>query len=115
MQYKVDDSVRVSKFKTVFDKDYMPNWITEVFKIIAVTYLLEDSWGESIAGGFYEYELHCVANPDVHFVEKVLCKRGNEVYVKWLGFDNSHNSWYIKTMYCKNYIYYKKYKYVLNI
>ena len=43
MQYKVDDSVRVSKFKTVFDKDYMPNWITEVFKIIAVTYLLEDS------------------------------------------------------------------------
>ncbi|KAG5319049.1 YMD3 protein, partial [Pseudoatta argentina] len=98
-QYKVDDSVCVSKFKTVFDKGYTPNWSTEVFKIIKVqqinpvTHLLEDSRGESIAGGFYEYELHSVANPDVYLVEKVLCKRGNEVYVKWLGFDNSHNSW----------------------
>jgi len=35
-QYKVGDSVRVSKFKTVFDKDYTPNWSTEVFKIIKV-------------------------------------------------------------------------------
>ncbi|KYN16160.1 hypothetical protein ALC57_11592, partial [Trachymyrmex cornetzi] len=98
-RYKVGDSVRVSKFKTVFDKGYTPNWTAEVFKIIEVqqtnpvTYLLQDSRGEPIAGGFYEYELHSVANPDVHLVEKVLRKRGNEVYVKWLGFDNSYNSW----------------------
>ncbi|XP_018357364.1 PREDICTED: uncharacterized protein LOC108757448 [Trachymyrmex cornetzi] len=98
-RYKVRDSVRVSKFKTVFDKGYTPNWATEVFKIIKVqqtnpvTYLLEVSRGESIAGGFYEYELHRDANPDVHLVKKVLRKRGNEVYVKWLGFYNSHNSW----------------------
>jgi len=58
-----------------------------------VTYLLEDFCGKFIAGGFYEYELHSVANSDVYLVEKVLRKRGNEVYVKWLGFDNSHNSW----------------------
>ncbi|KAG5329351.1 GVQW3 protein, partial [Acromyrmex charruanus] len=78
-QYKVRDSVRVSKFKTVFDKGYTPNWSTEVFKIIKVqqtnpvTYLLEDSRGEPIAGGFYEYEL------DMHLVEKMLRKKGNEV------------------------------------
>ncbi|XP_018397710.1 PREDICTED: uncharacterized protein LOC108775754 [Cyphomyrmex costatus] len=78
---------------------FTPNWTTEVFKIIKVqqtnpvTYLLEDSRGELIAGGFYEYELHRVANPDVYLVEKVLRKRGNEVYVKWLGLDKSHNSW----------------------
>jgi len=37
--------------------------------------------------------LHCVANPDVYLVEKVLRKRKTKVYMKWLGFDNSHNSW----------------------
>jgi len=41
-----------------------------------VTYLLEDFRGESIVGGFYEYELHSC--PNVHLVEKVLCKRENE-------------------------------------
>jgi len=54
-----------------------------------MTYLLEDSRREPIAGRLYEYELHCsVANPDVHLVESVAQER-NEVYVKWLGFDNS--------------------------
>ncbi|XP_011706265.1 PREDICTED: uncharacterized protein LOC105461470, partial [Wasmannia auropunctata] len=83
-RFKVGDSVRVSKFKTIFDKGYTPNWTTEVFKIIKVqktnptTYLLEDSRGKPIAGGFYEYELHRVANPDVYLVEKVLRKRGKE-------------------------------------
>ena len=33
-RYKVSDSVRVSKFETVFDKGYTPNWSTKVFKII---------------------------------------------------------------------------------
>jgi len=60
----------------------------EVFKIIKVqktnpvTYLLEDSCGKPVAEGFYEYELHCVANSDVYLVEKVLRKRKNEVYMK---------------------------------
>ncbi|XP_011706465.1 PREDICTED: uncharacterized protein LOC105461652, partial [Wasmannia auropunctata] len=83
-RFKVDDLVRVSKFKTIFDKGYTSNWITEVFKIIKMqktnpaTYLLEDSRGKPIAGGFYEYELHRFANPDVYLVEKVLRKKGNE-------------------------------------
>ena len=58
------DSVRVSKFKTIFENGYTPNWITEVFRINKVqksnpvTYLLEDYREKSVAGGFYEYELH---------------------------------------------------------
>ncbi|XP_026824761.1 uncharacterized protein LOC113561774 [Ooceraea biroi] len=87
------------KYKTVFDKGYTLNWTTEVFRIIKVqttnpvTYLIEDSRGEPIAGGFYEHELHHVANPNIYLVEKVLRRKGAEVYVKWLGFDDSHNSW----------------------
>ncbi|KYN22288.1 hypothetical protein ALC57_05324 [Trachymyrmex cornetzi] len=30
---------------------------------------------------------------DVYLVEKVLRRKGDEVYVKWLGFDAPHNSW----------------------
>lgn len=98
-KFKVGDPVRVSKFKTVFEKGYTPNWSTEVFKIAKVqttdpaTYLLEDSRGKPIAGGIYEYELHRAADPDVYLVEKVLRKKGDKVYVKWLGLNNSHNSW----------------------
>ncbi|XP_020296715.1 uncharacterized protein LOC109861466 [Pseudomyrmex gracilis] len=62
-----------------------------------VTYLLEDSRGQSVAGGFYEHELHRVANPDVYLVEKVLRKKDDKVYVKWLGLDKSYNSWIDKT------------------
>jgi len=51
---KVSDPVRVSKYKTVFEKSYTPNWTTEVFKIVKiqhtnfVTYLLEDYCGKSL-------------------------------------------------------------------
>lgn len=102
-RFKIDEPVRVSKFKTVFEKGYTPNWTTEVFRIAKVqqtnpvTYLLKDYRGEPIAGGFYEHELLRVANPDVYLVEKVLRKKGDEVYVKWLGFDKSHNSWIKKS------------------
>ncbi|XP_024878631.1 uncharacterized protein LOC112458992 [Temnothorax curvispinosus] len=97
-KFKMSDSVRVSKYKTIFEKGYTPNW-TEVFKIDKVqhtnpvTYLLEDYRGKSVAGAFYEYELHRATYPDVYLVEKVLRRRGDEVYVKWLGFDGSNNSW----------------------
>ncbi|XP_025162490.1 uncharacterized protein LOC112590390 [Harpegnathos saltator] len=76
-RFKVGGSVRVSKFKTIFEKGYTSNWTTEVFKIIKVqatnpvTYLLEDFRRKPIAGGFYEYELPRAATPDVYLVEKV--------------------------------------------
>lgn len=102
-RFKVGDPVRISKFKTIFEKGYTPNWSTEIFYIVKTqrtnpaTYLLKDYQGKPIAGGFYEHELQRVSNPDVYLVEKILRKRGNEVYVKWLGMDNSHNSWIDKT------------------
>ena len=98
-KFKVGDPVRVSKFKTIFDKGYTPNWSTEVFKIVAVqrtnpvTYLIKDSRGNPVAGGLYEHELLKTAQPDVYLVEKVLRRKDNEVFIKWLGLDNSHNSW----------------------
>ncbi|XP_046737559.1 uncharacterized protein LOC124406250 [Diprion similis] len=91
--------LRISKFKNVFEKGYTPNWTTEIFTISQVentnpvTYKLKDYQGQPIAGGFYEQELLKVELPDIYLVEKVLQKRGKKLYVKWLGFDNTHNSW----------------------
>ncbi|XP_029680860.1 uncharacterized protein LOC115246281 [Formica exsecta] len=77
-RFKVADPVRVSKFKTIFEKGFTLNWTTEIFRITKiqrtnpVTYLLKDSRGEPIAGGFYEHELLRVNDPDVYLVEKML-------------------------------------------
>lgn len=90
-RYKVGDVVRISKFKSVFEKGYTPSWSTELFKIVKVqitnpvTYKLEDMHGRPIEGGFYEYELQKTKNPDIYLVEKVLRRKGNKLYVKWLG------------------------------
>lgn len=93
------DRVRISKYRAAFSKGYEPNWSNEIFKVVKVrmtnprTYVLEDSYGEEIKGAFYDYELQKTKFPDVNLVEKVLKKRGNRLYVKWLGFDSRHNSW----------------------
>ncbi|XP_053980770.1 uncharacterized protein LOC128877467 [Hylaeus volcanicus] len=98
-RFRVGDAVRVSKFKTIFEKGYTPNWGTEIFTIAEVqktnpaTYLLKDVYGQPIAGGFYEHELQRVADADMYIVEKVLRRKGNKVYVKWLGLNSAHNSW----------------------
>lgn len=98
-KFHIGDYVRISKFKTVFEKGYTPNWSTEIFKVkninhkFPVTYLLEDYQGNSIAGRFYEQELQKTNQPDSYLVEKVLKRKGSKVYVKWLGFGSSHNSW----------------------
>jgi len=80
-KFEVGDLVRVSKYKTVFKKGYTPNWITEVFKIVKVQYQSRNlsTGGKSIAGAFYEYELYRATHPDIYLVEKILCRRGNEV------------------------------------
>ena len=98
-KFKVGDKVRVSKSKHVFEKGQAPNWSTEIFTIHhikptkPITYLLKDYQNQTIAGGFYEQELHKAMYPDVYLVEKIIQRRGNQVYVKWLGFDSNHNSW----------------------
>ena len=62
-KFKVGDNVRTSKYKTIFSKDYVPNWSEEVFVITKVkntlssTYVISDLNGEEIVGTFYQKEL----------------------------------------------------------
>lgn len=102
-KFAVGDSVRISKHRSIFRKGYLPSWTNEIFKIRQVlftlprTYLLSDDRKNNIQGGFYEEELQKVKHPDVYLVEKVLRRRKDMVYIKWLGLDNSHNTWIHKS------------------
>lgn len=99
IKFKIGDKVRISKYKHIFEKGYTPNWTTEIFTVSHVkltnptTYKLVDYQDHPIEGGFYQEELNKVKYPDTYLVEKVLKRRGDKLFVKWLGFDNSHNSW----------------------
>ena len=98
-KFKVGDKVRISKYKHLFEKAYTPNWTTEIFTVKKrnpthpITYLLVHIQGNLISGGFYEQELQKTFFPNDYLIERVIKRRGNKLFVKWLGFNNSFNSW----------------------
>lgn len=102
-RFQVGDFVRISKYKGFFEKGFTPNWSTEIFKITKIqqtsppTYLLEDSKSRPILGAFYGEEIQKTVHPEIYLVEKVLKRKGNKVYVKWLGLPLSENSWIDKS------------------
>ena len=57
---EIGDIARISKYKNIFAKGYVPNWSEEVFVIKEVkntvpwTYVISDLKGEKIVGMFYE-------------------------------------------------------------
>ena len=68
--------------------------VSEIFKHLPrVLYKLQSLSGEIIEGKFYQEELTKVANQDEYLIEKVLKKRGKKMFVKWLGYPDSFNSW----------------------
>ena len=97
-QFKVGDRVRISKYKNIFAKGYTPSWSEEVFVIKKVkntvpwTYVINDLNGEVIMGTFYEKELQKTSQEEFR-IEKVIKRKGDKMYVKWKGYDNSFNSW----------------------
>ena len=56
-----------------------------------MTYVISDLNGEKIDGSFYEKELQ-TRDQQKFRIEKVT-KKGDKLYVKWRGYDNSFNSW----------------------
>ena len=100
-KFKVGDRVRISKYKNIFAKGYMPNWREEVFVIKKVkntvpwTYVIDDLNGEESIGTFYEKESQ-KTNQGEFRIEKVIKRKGNKIYVKWKGYNNSFNSWIYK-------------------
>ena len=100
-KFKVGDHVRISKYKNIFAKGYTPNWSEEVFVVNKIqntvpwTYLINDLNCEKIKGSFYEKELQETDQKEFR-IGKVTKKKGDKLYVKWKGYDNSFNSWIYK-------------------
>ena len=69
-KFRIGDTVRVSKYKSIFAKGYEANFTEEIFKISKVfrgdptMYEIEDHKGEPIIGKFYEKELSAVNKKD---------------------------------------------------
>ncbi len=62
-KFKVGDRVHISKYDLLFRKGYKPQFIKEIFEIIATsskkppTYTLKNEQDETIRGKFYQKEL----------------------------------------------------------
>ena len=66
--------------------------LKKVKNIVPWTYIINDLNGEEITGTFYEKEL-LKTNQEEFRIEKVIKRKGDKMYVKWKGYDNSFNSW----------------------
>ena len=83
--------------KNIFAKGYTPNWsemfMTEKVKnTVPWTYVINVLNGEEILKMLYEKEMQ-TTNQTEFRVEKVIKEKGDKLYVKWKGEDNSFNSW----------------------
>ena len=103
-EFKVGDTVRISKVRQVFDKGYLPSWTEEIFIVDKIKstffppYLkLRDLQGEPITGCFYFQEVQVVKDRGMYKIEKVLQKKrvnGKEMaLVKWVGYPSQFNQW----------------------
>ena len=77
-KFKVNDHVRISKYKNIFAKGYVPNWSEEVFVVNEIKNAVPWTYGingigEPITGTFYEKESQ-KTNQKEFRIEKVLTK-----------------------------------------
>lgn len=107
-------SVRISKYSTVFAKSYLPVWSEEIFFIksvketIPIVYTLSDDNGDMLQGTFYREELQPVTVKDnVYKIEKIVSTRrigGKTQYlIRWSGYSSDFDSWIDKNDMINNY------------
>ena len=89
-KFKVGDHVRISKYKNISAKGYVSYWSEDVFIVNKIkntvpwTCTISDLNGEQIIGSFCEKELQ-KTNQKEFRIEKVLKRKGDQLYVKWKG------------------------------
>ena len=104
IKFQIGEKVRISKNKKIFEKGYTPNWTREIFIVnkiiprIPPVYEIKDLNNELIKGVFYEQELQKIYKYDETFkIEEVIKERvvkgKKQLFVKWLGYPDSFNSW----------------------
>ena len=66
--------------------------IKKVKNTVPWTYVINDLNGEEIIGTCYEKELQDTSQEEFR-IEKIVKKKGDNLYIKWKGYDNSFNCW----------------------
>ena len=98
-KFKVGDHARISKYKNIFAKGIcligvkkysLLKKLKTLFR--GLFYVINDLNGEEIIETFYKKELQ-KTNQEEFRIEKVIRLKGDKLYVKWKGYDNSFNSW----------------------
>ena len=66
--------------------------IKKVKNSVPWTYVINNLSGEEVIGIFYGKELQ-KTNQHEFRIEKTIKKKGDKLYVKWKGYNNSFKSW----------------------
>ena len=102
---EIGDKVRISKYKSIFEKGYTANWTDEIFIIqeriarVPPVYRIKDLNDKLINGVFYEKELQKIIKEDaVYKISRIIKTRKKrngekEYFVSWLGYPSEFNSW----------------------
>ena len=93
-KFKVGDHVKISKCKNIFAKSYVPNWSEEIFVIKTIwNILLVILKAKKLLEGFTKNNYKKKIQKKFT-VEKVIKRKGDTLYGKWKGYDNSFNTWF---------------------
>ena len=101
----VGDWVKVSHLKKAFTREYSQQFSIEVFKVVdrykkqnVQLYSLVDYDGDPIEGKFYAWELQkVIVDENSEFrIDKIVKRKGDKVFVSWLGFPKKFSSWISK-------------------
>ena len=66
--------------------------VNKIKNTVPWTYVINDINGEEVTRTFYEKELQ-KTNQKEFRIEKVIERKGDKLYVKWKGYNNSFNTW----------------------
>ena len=97
-KFKINDRIRISYQKGVFDKGYLPNWSWEIYKIKQIldtkptTFIIEDENGITIKGSFYSEQIKKTSQKDgVYLIQEIIktkmLKGVKMGLVHWIGYD----------------------------
>ena len=97
-----NDNVRISKFKNIFAKKLLSKIhlkkllrLKKLKNTVVRTYVISDVNGKEIDGTFYKKELQ-KTNQSEFRIEEVIKRKGDKLYFKRKGYDNSFNNWFYK-------------------
>ena len=102
-EFRLGDTVRISKSRKIFEKGYLGRWTTELFKIKKIhqtrppTYQLVDLQDEPVVGIFYSQEMIKAERQKYYDIDEILDRRTRrgrkEYFVSWKGYPKKFNKW----------------------